>query len=138
MRRIVATLSVALLAGSLAVSTARADTTPVGAEGCVATTAPVPTVAAGVQVVYGGSCSYRATREGGFVAAGNWSITVTNAAGAVTFTRSGANDGSCHTATTKPGDLVSVSVFSPGGVIAAGNPFPSATPSTGASAQDCG
>lgn len=135
-RKLLAVLITSMLGLSLT-AVAQADTTPGGAEGCVASSAPVPTVAPGVQVVYNGSCSYTATRTGGFVAAGNWSITVTRGT-TVVFSRSGANKGSCHLATTQPGDVVRIAVFSPGGVIAAGNPFPSATPSTGGSTQDCG
>ena len=138
MRKLLVVLIASLFGLSLTVVSAQADTAPGGAEGCVASTAPVPAVAPGVQIVYGGSCTYKATRTGGFVAAGNWSITVKNSAGTTVFSRSGANKGSCHLATTNPGDTVSIAVFSPGGVIAAGNPFPSATPSTGGSTQDCG
>ena len=124
----------ALVAGSLsfgAFGGASADQLPGGIEGCVVTspgTPGLPANPAGANL-YSGSCSFVATRTGGFVGgAQSWKVTVTTPAGAVT-TFSGTN-GACNTGAYNPGDTVRVELSN--GMIAAGNPIPSAVPASAA------
>jgi hypothetical protein len=115
----------ALVAGVLslgAFGAVHADTTPGGAEGCIVST---PGANSPAGTLYTGGCSYKATRAGGFVTAAQaWKVTVTHANGTQTvYTQAGKP---CNLASTVAGDTVTVSGVV-NGVVAAGNPFPSAT-----------
>lgn len=117
----------ALVAGSLSLGAfggATADTLPGGTEGCVVSS---PGANGPTGVVYANTCSYVATRTGGFVGgAQSWTVTVYNN-NSPTKTVVGKYSGSgpaCNTGSTNPGNLVVVTASN--GTVAAGNPFPSA------------
>lgn len=112
-----------------AVVPVRADTLPGGTEGCVASSpgAEVSNPALG-GVAHNGSCSYRATRIGGYVAAGDsWSIAVSRVVEGVPKTvavyrgaRNAGPDKLCHTSVIQPDDVVTVRVTN--GVVFVGDP----------------
>jgi hypothetical protein len=117
----------ALVAGSLgltAVTGVHADQLPGGVEGCIASSpgADAPTG------LYNGHCSFTATRTGGFVAgAQTWNVQVFDNATPQKVrigNYSGTGPG-CNTAAYGIGNYIEVTVSN--GVVAAGNPVPSAT-----------
>lgn len=136
MRRLLALA--ALVAGTCsltAVAGVRADQQPGGIEGCIATTPGT-----NAPSLYTGHCSFTATRPGGFVAsAQSWTVVVYDndtplKQEIARFTGSGPG---CNTAAYVPGNLVDVTVGN--GIVAAGNPVPSAfDPYTPASGDVCG
>jgi hypothetical protein len=110
-----------------AVGAVQADVLPGGVEGCVATS-PGGTSPTGV--VYNGSCSYTATRTGGYaIASQTWSVTIYKDATKQVVLHSFSSakgDAPCNTSPiTQPGNVIALTVGN--GVGAVGNPFPSAT-----------
>lgn len=128
----------ALVAGSLsfgAFGGATADVLPGGVEGCVVRNSPAGggtvSVAPVGGNVYDTTCSFTATRTGGFVgAAQSWNVTVYNHNGPdrVAILNESGSGPACNTGAYTPGNVVVVTVSN--GLVAAGNPFPSATDGT--------
>lgn len=114
----------ALVAASLsfgAFGGATADSLPGGTEGCGASS---PGANSPTGFAYANSCSYRATRVGGFVGgAESWTVTVYNnsSPNKVVVRRYSGTDRACNTASTSPGNFVVVTVTN--GTVIAGNPF---------------
>ena len=126
----------ALVAGSLsfgAFGAAVADQLPAGVEGCVVRSSPAGggtvTVPGAGANLYDSSCTFTATRTGGFVGgASSWRVTVVKDGDpAQTTVFSGSNE-ACNTGAYDAKDVVKVELTN--GLIAAGNPFPSATDGT--------
>lgn len=125
-------------AGFGAFAPATADQLPAGVEGCIASD-PVSADAraqGAPSALYPKTCQYKATRTGGFVGgAAKWTVTVYRPSTNQTFTYTGTNSQACNTGSTVPGDVVTVSLTN--GLIAAGNPFPSATDGSIAAGNRC-
>lgn len=116
-------LAAALGITALGAPAVQAAEYPGGAEGCVATTAPGGTP----------TCKMTTKRDGGYVADGQWKLAITRAGKTVTLTDKTHKGGVCATA-LKKGDKIVVTAVN--GRIAAGNPFPAGTPSTGGTPGD--
>jgi hypothetical protein len=117
MRRIYRAALVASLAAVAAPAVATADSLPGGTEGCVATSPGAPSLLPGAQVVYGDACEYTATRAAGYVASGEWRITLERHHGSDVVLTSEDFTTSCSY-TVEPGDVVRAEVS--GGEIAVG------------------
>jgi len=121
-----------------AFSAVHADQEPGGVEGCVAES-PAPAPPAGT--VYSGSCSYTATRTGGYAtAAQTWSVTIYNNNSPTKTVlhafSSTAGSNPCNTGPViQPGNYVVATVAN--GVNAVGNPTPSAAGAVPSSSDNC-
>lgn len=116
-------VGVAATAALLIPAGASSDQLPAGAEGCIVGGAEANTPAGWLS--HASQCTYTATRTGGYVAGGQWTMSVT--VGNVTTTYGPANAPKMGCTLWGPGAVVSVSIPAPGNVIAAGNPYPSPT-----------
>jgi hypothetical protein len=125
MRKRLALVLVGTLAAGLMVGlpNAMADQLPAGAEGCVVNgvDASGPTG----PVSHATTCTYTSTRNGGYAASGNWTMTVTVGTTTTTFTPANAPAQGCTL--WGPGTTVTVTRHDSQSFIAAGNPYPSAT-----------
>jgi hypothetical protein len=99
------------------------DTLPAGAEGCVVNGQDLsgPTG----PLTHKTACTYTATRDGGYVGAGDWTLKVT--VGTVTTTYRPANAPEQGCALWQRGAVVTASIADAASFIAAGNPYPSAS-----------
>jgi hypothetical protein len=122
MRRAVALASLAAIM-ALGIASSRADTLPAGAEGCVVNGQDLsgPTG----PLTHKSSCTYTATRDGGYVAGGNWRMVVTVGTTSTTYTPANAPKMGC--ALWQKGAVVTAGISDASSFIAAGNPYPSAS-----------
>lgn len=137
MRKLIGAAALGAAALSLGpVAGVKADQLPAGVEGCIATS-PGQTVAnpggpAGSgNIVSANTCSYKATRTGGYaIAAQSWTVKIYTPATNTTRTfSSAAGSNPCNTSpVTAIGDTVTLTVSN--GVGAVGNPFPAASDGT--------
>lgn len=120
---------VALLLSPMSL-TARADNVEgTDGEGCFATSAPVPTVADGEQFAYKDTCTYTATRTGGYAGGAEaWTITITYPDGQ-TFTVSSTDAKETKQGCTVWDATATVTVTVINGTMGIGNPFPEGSPS---------
>jgi hypothetical protein len=125
MRRKFALVLVGVLIAGLTVGlpSAIADELPAGAEGCIVNgnEASGPTG----PLTHETTCTYTSTRNGGYAAGGNWTMTVT--VGLVTTTYTPANAPAQGCTLWGPGTTVTVTRHDAQSFIAAGNPYPTAT-----------
>jgi hypothetical protein len=125
MRRRPALLVTGVLAAGLMMGStnAMADDLPGGAEGCVVNGADVsgPTGPLSHET----TCTYTSTRNGGYAASGNWTMTVTVGTTTTTYTPASAPPQGCTL--WGPGTTVTVTRHDSQSFIAAGNPYPSAS-----------
>lgn len=136
MRKLLIAAALAASTLGLGASGVHSATLPGGIEGCIVTApgANVSAAPAGTgNLLNNARCSYKATRKGGYVAAGdNWKITVSRMVNGVkkttaTYyaTRSNGPGKGCQTSVIKPGDIVDIVVAN--GVVAVGAPTPPQT-----------
>lgn len=116
---VVAAALVIVLAGPAAVP----DTLPGGAEGCVVNGQDLagPTG----PLTHKTTCTYTATRTGGYVAQGSWTLSVTVGTVTTTYTPANAPEQGCTL--WNAGAVVTASISDASSFIAAGNPYPAAT-----------
>ncbi|MGH9196136.1 MAG: hypothetical protein ACRD1T_10395 [Acidimicrobiia bacterium] len=110
---------IAVLATPLAI----ADTLPAGAEGCVVDGQDASGPSGPLR--HATTCTYTSTRNGGYVARGNWTMSVT--IGDVTTVYGPANAPAQGCTLWGPGTIVTVTRNDAQSAIAAGNPYPAAT-----------
>ena len=129
MRKLTTVLALAALPAALIVLPAQADTVPGGAEGCVATPGP-----AGPTVLYTGTCTLDATRNGGYATGGSgWTVDVyrghdVNGNWILHKHYAGGSSPSACTTAILPGDHVVATVTDTQSGAAIGNPFPAGSP----------
>jgi len=121
---LVAAAAVALMLGS-----SGADVLPGGGEGCIVSN-PSPNTGA----LHLSTCTYKATRQGGYAAHGTWSVKVKR--GLITTTYSSPTKPSCQTGVILPGDTITATAGA-NSVAAAGNPYPSAADSGNVPREAC-
>ena len=135
-RRLIAATGLTVALGFTGAPLTQADSIPGGAEGCGASAQPVPVVAKGQQIAYPKTCSFVAKRDGGYAGNGTFKITIVRPAKPkpLTIVLTDKNAATYCTSAIKAKDKVTVEVTS--GSMAAGNPFPTGTPSTNSAGAD--